>query len=72
MFCHLAILVPYESEWSGDKNTMADGLAFGHVRSQRFPRRGANAAGKQDIRRSNATLVSSSRESKFAAHIILK
>jgi len=31
---HRAILVPYESEWPGDKDAVADGLAFGHVRPQ--------------------------------------
>lgn len=71
MFRHRAILVPYEPEWPGDENAMADGLAFGHVRPQRFPRRGANAAGEQDIRRSDTTLVSSSREGKLVRLIII-
>jgi len=67
-----AVLVPYEPEWPGDENPMADGLAFGHVRPQRFPWRGANAVGKQDIRRSDATLVSPSREGKFAVNYNIK
>lgn len=62
-----AILVPYEPERSGNQDTVADSLAFGHVRSQRLPRRGADAAGEQDIRRSDAALVSPSGEGKFSS-----
>lgn len=65
--CQRAILVPYEPERSGNQNTVADCLAFGHVRSQRLPWWGANAAGEQDIRRSDAALVSPSGEGKFSA-----
>lgn len=64
---HRAVLVPYEPERPGDENAMVDGLALGYVRSQRLPRRGANAPGEQDIRRPGTTLVSPSREGEFTA-----
>ena len=43
---------------------MADCLALGYVRPQRLPRRGADAAGEQDLRRPAAAVVSPSGKGK--------
>lgn len=56
--------VPHEPEQPGIANPVADGLALGHVRPQRFSGRGAHAAGEQNLRRSSAAVVSPAGESK--------
>lgn len=64
MVRHHDISVPYESERPRNQNPVADSLAFRHVWTQRFPWRGSNAPGEQDLRRSHTEMVSASGTSK--------